>query len=279
MTEQSPDRSPADRLATDPAKDGGKARTAATTSFGFREVAVEQKPRLVRGVFESVAGRYDLMNDLMSGGVHRLWKSAMIDWLNPRPGQCLIDLAGGTGDIALRVMERVGPERCGPLVICDLTPGMLEQGRDRFLDRGILSRPGLGPHWVCGDATALPFPAGSSDLVTIAFGLRNVARIDQALVECRRVLRPGGRFLCLEFSQVVVPLLSDLYDLYSFRAIPALGALVARDEESYRYLVESIRRFPPQEELCERMRAVGFEQVRHRNLSGGIAALHSGWRL
>ena len=274
MTEQSPDIA-----SPGPASADKRDRGPATTSFGFREVAVAQKPRLVRDVFESVASRYDLMNDLMSGGIHRLWKAAMIDWLNPRPGSHLIDLAGGTGDIAWRVLERLGPEQCGPLVVCDLTPEMLAQGRDRFLDRGVLSRRGLGPHWVCGDATALPFPDASSDLVTISFGLRNVAEIDKALGECRRVLRPGGRFLCLEFSHVVVPLLSELYDLYSFKAIPALGALVAKDEASYRYLVESIRRFPPQEELCERMAAAGFEQVRHRNLTGGIAALHSGWRL
>ena len=279
MTAQSPSRRPERRPERHPGGAGPRHKTADTASFGFREVPVAQKPRLVRGVFESVASRYDLMNDLMSGGLHRLWKAAMIDWLNPRPGTSLIDLAGGTGDIAVRAIARLGRARYGRVVICDLTPAMLDRGRDRFLDRGILSDPERGPHWVCGDATGLPFPDSSSDAVTIAFGLRNVADIDAALRECRRVLRPGGRFLCLEFSRVATPLLSELYDLYSFRAIPALGAAVARDAGSYRYLVESIRRFPPREELRARLREAGFEQVRDRGLSGGIAALHSGWRL
>ena len=236
----------------------------------------------MRGVFQSVAGRYDLMNDLMSGGIHRLWKSSLVDWLNPRPGLALLDLAGGTGDIALRVLKRVeqravssGNRPASRIMVCDLTPDMLCRGRDKAVDRG---RPG-GIDWVCGNAESLPFASGTFDAVTIAFGLRNVTRIDRALAEAQRVLRPGGHFLCLEFSRVVLPVLARLYDLYSFRVLPAMGAAVAGDADAYRYLVESIRRFPPQDELAGLMRAAGFEQVKYRNLTGGIAALHSGWRL
>ena len=245
------------------------------TSFGYREVSEDEKAPLVRGVFTSVASRYDLMNDLMSGGIHRLWKTAMIDWLMPRPRQAFLDLAGGTGDIAFRILDRLGPEAPGRLAVCDLTPGMIAVGRDRALDRGRLT----GIDWVCGDAEDLPFATGSHDAVTIAFGLRNVTDIDEALAEARRVLRPGGRFLCLEFSRVVLPLLAELYDRYSFTVLPWLGEVVAGDAESYRYLAESIRRFPAQEELAELLRAAGFAQVRVRNLSGGIAALHSAWRI
>jgi demethylmenaquinone methyltransferase/2-methoxy-6-polyprenyl-1,4-benzoquinol methylase len=244
-------------------------------SFGYREVPEDEKAPLVRGVFTSVASRYDLMNDLMSGGVHRLWKTAMIDWLMPRPGQAFLDLAGGTGDIAFRILDRLSPEAPGRLVVCDLTPGMIAVGRDRALDRGRLT----GIDWVCGDAEDLPFAAQGYDAVTIAFGLRNVTDIDDALAEARRVLKPGGRFLCLEFSRVVLPLLAELYDRYSFTVLPRLGELVAGDAESYRYLVESIRRFPAQEDLAARITAAGLGQVKVRNLSGGIAALHSAWRL
>ncbi len=253
---------------------------AATTHFGYQEVPEADKGARVRGVFESVASRYDLMNDLMSGGVHRLWKSAIIDWLNPRPGQHLVDVAGGTGDIALRVIERVGAERAGPIVVCDLTPEMIAQGRGRTIDRGLLpGRSPAGPYWVCADAERLPLPDRSMDAVTIAFGLRNVTRIERALAEARRVLRPGGRFLCLEFSRIAVPLLSELYDRYSFSVLPALGELVTGDREAYLYLAESIRRFPAQDALAELMAAAGLDQVHYRNLSGGIAALHSGWRI
>jgi demethylmenaquinone methyltransferase/2-methoxy-6-polyprenyl-1,4-benzoquinol methylase len=256
------------------------AAEADTTHFGYQDVPQAEKAGRVRGVFESVAGRYDLMNDLMSGGIHRFWKSAMIDWLNPRPGLALLDVAGGTGDIALRVLERIGPARAGPTVILDLTPEMLAVGRDRAIDRGILpAKTSAGLFWVCGNAEQLPLPDRSMDAYTIAFGLRNVTRIEAALGEARRVLKPGGRVLCLEFSRVVVPLLDELYDLYSFKVLPALGGLVANDRESYRYLVESIRRFPPQDDLAAMMAAAGFGQVRYRNLTGGIAALHSGWRV
>ncbi len=254
--------------------------SAATTHFGYQEVPEAEKGARVRGVFESVAGRYDLMNDLMSGGVHRLWKGAMIDWLNPRPGQRLVDVAGGTGDIAFRVIERVGAERAGPIVVCDLTPEMIAQGRDRAIDRGLL--PGQVPgglYWTCADAERLPLPDRSMDAYTIAFGLRNVTRIERALAEARRVLRPGGRFLCLEFSRVAMPGLSALYDRYSFSVLPALGGLVTGDRAAYVYLAQSIRRFPAQDALCALMTAAGLDQVRYRNLSGGIAALHSGWRI
>ncbi len=249
-----------------------------TASFGFREVSAEEKPSLVRDVFESVADRYDLMNDLMSGGIHRLWKSTMIDWLRPRAGQDFIDVAGGTGDVAFRILERLkdaGSTAASRVVVCDLTPAMLAVGRDRAIDRGMLS----GIEWVNGDAENLPFAERSFDAYTVAFGFRNVTHLDQALTEARRVLRPGGRLLCLEFSHVAVPVLDRLYDLYSFHVLPLLGQIVARDRPAYQYLVESIRRFPRQDDLAQRIAAAGFERVTFRNLTGGIAALHSAWRL
>ncbi len=247
--------------------------------FGFETVAESDKSPRVRRVFESVAGRYDLMNDLMSGGVHRLWKQTFVDWLAPRPGLRLLDVAGGTGDIALRVIERVGRDLVGPIVVCDLTPEMIAQGRDRAIDRGLLPGGDCPLFWVSGDAEALPVAESSVEAYTIAFGLRNVTRVERALAEARRVLKPGGRFLCLEFSHVVVPLLDRLYDLYSFHVLPALGAAVTGDRDAYRYLVESIRRFPPQEKLAAMLAAADLEQVSYRNLSGGIAAMHSAWRI
>ena len=256
-----------------------------TTHFGYQDVPEAEKAGLVRDVFERVAGSYDLMNDLMSGGIHRLWKNEMVAWLAPRPGIRLIDVAGGTGDIANRVVDAIAGRQGeavadGTIAVCDLTPDMLAQGRDKLIDRGRLpNAPGVPLVWLCGDAQGLPLPDSSMDAYTIAFGLRNVTHIEQALAEARRVLRPGGRFLCLEFSRVVVPLLDKLYDLYSFQALPALGAVVARDPEAYRYLAESIRRFPPQDELVAMIEAAGLGQVRYRNLSGGIAAIHSAWRL
>ena len=249
--------------------DGGAERTW----FGDRPVDASDKPSLVRGVFDSVAARYDLMNDLMSGGVHRLWKRTMIDRLAPKPGESILDVAGGTGDIAFRIHDRTGGG--AHITVCDLTPAMLAVGQDRAIDRGILS----GIDWVAGDAEALPFNDRTSDACTIAFGLRNVTHPDRALAEMHRSLKPGGRFLCLEFSQVVLPGLREIYDRYSRAALPSMGAIVARDRASYEYLVESIRRFPPQAELAAMMRAAGFEQVSWRNLSAGIAALHVGWRV
>jgi len=242
-----------------------------TASFGFREVEAEDKPGLVRDVFDSVADRYDLMNDLMSGGIHRLWKAAMIDWLRPRRDMHLLDVAGGTGDIAFRFLNAGG----GSVTVCDLTDAMVRHGRDRAINAGKLDRV----DWVVGDAEKLPIGASAVDAYSIAFGLRNVTDIDQALREARRVLRPGGRFLCLEFSHVVLPVLDQLYDRYSFSVLPTLGQVVARDRDAYVYLVESIRRFPEQRRLAASMKSAGFEMVDHRNLSGGIAALHSGWRL
>ncbi len=247
--------------------------TSGDTDFGFRRVAEAEKADLVRRVFDSVAGRYDLMNDLMSGGIHRLWKAALIDRLAPRPGQRLVDVAGGTGDVASRFLDRAGTG--SRAVVCDINEKMIQQGRDRAIDQGRLK----DLTWVVGDAECLPVATAVSDAYTIAFGLRNVTHIAKALKEARRVLRPGGRFLCLEFSHVGVPLLDKAYDLYSFNILPWLGQAVAGDRDAYQYLVESIRRFPKQDALAAMMREAGFDQVTYRNLSGGIAALHSGWRL
>jgi len=242
-------------------------------SFGYRDVPASEKAGMVARVFESVAPRYDLMNDLMSGGVHRLWKNALIDVLNPRRGEKFLDVAGGTGDIAFRIAERVGDG--ADITVCDINPAMLGVGRDRAVDRGLLR----GLTWTTGDAEALPFPDRSFDCYTIAFGLRNVTDIDKALREARRVLRPGGRFYCLEFSKVTSAPVGRVYDAYSERALPFFGRIVARDAESYRYLHESIRRFPPQRELARRMGEAGFERVAWRNMTLGVVALHSGWRI
>jgi demethylmenaquinone methyltransferase / 2-methoxy-6-polyprenyl-1,4-benzoquinol methylase len=241
--------------------------------FGYRRVQREEKARLVRNVFDRVVDRYDLMNDLMSGGIHRLWKAELIDHLAPRPGQLLLDVAGGTGDIAERFLRRAGAG--ARVIVCDINERMLIRGRDRAIDAGRLA----GIDWLAGDAERLPIKNASVDAYTIAFGLRNVTDMAAALNEARRVLKPGGRFLCLEFSPVDAPFLRQAYDLYSFIVLPGLGQLVARDRDAYRYLAESIRRFPRQNELAEMMRRAGFEQVRFSNLTGGLAALHSGWRL
>jgi demethylmenaquinone methyltransferase/2-methoxy-6-polyprenyl-1,4-benzoquinol methylase len=259
----------------------GASRAAGTrevetqTDFGFRQVPEAAKAPLVRAVFDSVAERYDLMNDLMSAGVHRLWKDEMVAWLNPRPGQRMLDVAGGTGDVARRALPRLGPAANGMVVVCDANPRMLELGRARAIDDGVLE----GIEWLSGDAEALPFADRSFDLYTIAFGLRNVTRIERALAEARRVLRPGGRFLCLEFAPAVAPILRPAYDLYSFAVLPLLGRLVTGDRDAYTYLVESIRRFPPQSEVSAMIAAAGLDRPRYRNLTGGIAALHSAWRL
>jgi demethylmenaquinone methyltransferase/2-methoxy-6-polyprenyl-1,4-benzoquinol methylase len=242
------------------------------THFGFRHVRRADKARLVRGVFDSVADRYDLMNDLMSGGVHRLWKRAMIDWLAPRDGLNVLDVAGGTGDIAFRIRERAPGAR---VTVCDINARMVSVGRDRAIDRGLLG----GIDWVCGDAEKLPIADGAVDAYTIAFGIRNVTDIGAALAEARRVLKPGGRFLCLEFSQVRMPLLDRLYEAYSFRVLPEIGELVAGDRDAYQYLVESIRRFPGQAAFARLIEKAGLGEVKVRNLSGGIAALHSAWRI
>ena len=242
-------------------------------SFGFKPVAPEAKQGLVNEVFARVAPRYDLMNDLMSGGLHRLWKDDVIGWLAPpksaRP-YALLDVAGGTGDIASRFLQASGSG--ARAVICDISAEMLKVGRER-------AGEGKRLVFVQGNAEALPLPDKGFDAYTIAFGMRNLTHIDAALAEAYRVLKPGGRFLCLEFSAVETPILDALYDAYSMNAIPALGALVAGDAASYRYLVESIRRFPDQKSFMGMIENAGFERVRYRNLTGGIAAIHSGWRL
>lgn len=242
-----------------------------TTHFGFKTVAEDEKVSLVRGVFDSVASKYDLMNDLMSAGVHRLWKSAFLDMLRPRPDQTLLDVGGGTGDIAFGWKKRGG----GPVTVCDINREMLSVGRDRAVDRNLLD----GLTWVCGNAEELPIPDRSVDRYTIAFCLRNVTHWDKAIAEAYRVLRPGGRFMCLEFSRVIVPGLREAYDAYSFNVLPKVGGMVTGNAEAYQYLVESIRKFPPQEEMAAMVEAAGFARVEVRNLSAGIAAIHSGWRL
>jgi demethylmenaquinone methyltransferase/2-methoxy-6-polyprenyl-1,4-benzoquinol methylase len=247
----------------------------AETDFGFRRVPETDKAPLVRAVFDSVASRYDLMNDLMSGFIHRSWKDALITWLAPRAGQILLDVAGGTGDIACRALKRLDPARGGGAIVCDVNAQMLKFGRARAIDDGILA----GLEFLCGDAEALPVADRSVDLYTIGFGLRNVTHIDRALAEARRVLKPGGRFLCLEFTPAVTPWLAPAYDFYSFRVLPLIGQIVTGDRDAYAYLVESIRRFPSQEALSDLMEAAGLERARYRNLTGGIAALHSAWRL
>lgn len=241
--------------------------------FGYTPVDPAHKASRVREVFDSVASRYDLMNDLMSGGIHRLWKDTLIEVIRPRPGMRLLDVAGGTGDISFRFLRRAG--RDASVLVCDINESMIRVGRDRAIDHGILS----GIDWLVGNAEQLPVASRSVDVYTIAFGLRNVTRIDAAIAEAYRVLKPGGRFFCLEFSRVVMPALRALYDQYSFSVLPVLGRMVAGDAEAYRYLAESIRQFPDQESLVKRIGAQGFSQVRHRNLTGGIAAIHSGWRL
>jgi len=238
-----------------------------TVSFGFRDVPEAQKETLVRGVFSAVAGRYDLMNDLMSMGVHRLWKDAFVDWLNPQDGMRVLDVAGGTGDIAMRIMARAKAE----VTICDINTAMLSEGIKRAGADAI--------QWVCGNGEHLPFPDASMDAYTIAFSIRNFTHIDKALAEARRVLKPGGRFLCLEFSRVEAPVLDTLYEHYSFAILPRLGEFVAGEGEAYRYLAESIRRFPPQAAFAKMIEKAGLSQVKYRNMTGGIAAMHSAWRI
>jgi demethylmenaquinone methyltransferase / 2-methoxy-6-polyprenyl-1,4-benzoquinol methylase len=247
-----------------------------TTHFGFRDVPLDDKQTLVNDVFHSVARRYDLMNDLMSAGLHRIWKNLMISALNPPRGDApfaLLDMAGGTGDIAFRAAKAAGTGFRA--TVCDINSDMLEVGRNRAAARELDDRVSF----VEGNAEALAFPDRSFDAYTIAFGIRNVPRIDRALSEAFRVLKPGGRFLCLEFSTVDVPGLDRIYDLFSFKVIPPLGRAVIGDADSYQYLVESIRKFPRPDAFAEMMRAGGFSRVKWQILSGGIVALHSGWRL
>jgi demethylmenaquinone methyltransferase/2-methoxy-6-polyprenyl-1,4-benzoquinol methylase len=254
-------------------------RTTATggmeTSYGFRRVGAGDKQSLVNDVFHKVANRYDLMNDLMSGGLHRLWKDAMVAWLNPpkRAGWKGLDVAGGTGDIAFRIIE--ASQRHAHATVLDINGSMLAVGRDRAEKKGLSDNT----DFVEANAEALPFEDDTFDAYTIAFGIRNVPRIDVALSEAFRVLKRGGRFLCLEFSEVEMPLLDKVYEAWSFNAIPKIGKAVTGDGEPYSYLVESIRKFPNQQNFTSMITRAGFDRVTFRNYSGGIAALHSGWKL
>lgn len=244
-----------------------------STQFGEEAVTPDEKTAKVRGVFDSVADQYDVMNDLMSGGIHRLWKNHLIRRIRPKRGLSYLDVAGGTGDIAFRIREKIGQK--ADITLCDLNWDMLRVGRDRAVDKGWLN----DFEWITGNAEALPLPANSVDVYTIAFGLRNVTRIDDGLKEAFRVLKPGGRFFCLEFSHVKNPVLSKLYDGFSFNVIPRMGKAIADDRESYQYLVESIRKFPKQEALKNRMEEAGFTKCKYENLSFGIVAIHYGIKI
>jgi len=245
------------------------------THFGFQTVGEEQKKEKVLSVFHNVADTYDLMNDVMSAGIHRVWKNHFMQKLDPGASTKLLDVAGGTGDIAFRFLDHVGREGEASVVVCDINKSMLQVGEERAKLLGY----NKGVTWVEGDGQALPFPDNSFDCYTIAFGIRNVVRIEQALAEAYRVLRPGGRFLCLEFSKVQTPGLDALYDFYSFQVIPPMGKVIAGDWDSYQYLVESIRQFPDQETFARMIRDANFRFVEYENLSCGVAAIHSGFKL
>lgn len=261
------------------------------TSFGFKEVREEEKVKMVGNVFSNVASSYDLMNDLMSAGLHRLWKDRLVSKLCPFPGMKHLDVAGGTGDIAFRILESINNVSHRALYggqsddldgethiyVCDINPNMLNVGKKRAIERGLGGDRSL--IWVEGDAEALSFEDGSMDGYTIAFGIRNVTHIERVLTEAYRVLKRGGRFLCLELSHVNLPIYKQLYDCYSFSVIPALGELVAGDRESYQYLVESIRRFPNQDTFAGMISDAGFQKVEYENLVGGVVAIHSGLKL
>ncbi|XP_057970041.1 2-methoxy-6-polyprenyl-1,4-benzoquinol methylase, mitochondrial [Malania oleifera] len=257
------------------------------TSFGYKEVQEEEKRRMVGDVFTSVASNYDLMNDLMSGGLHRLWKDRMVSKLHPFHGMKHLDMAGGTGDVAFRILEAIKYEKLRTMqhvledvqeetqiYVCDINPNMLNVGKKRAIERGLGKDQSLV--WLEGDAEALSFEDNSMDGYTIAFGIRNVTHIEKVLHEAYRVLKRGGRFLCLELSHVELPILKQLYDYYSFSVIPAIGELVANDRASYQYLVESIRRFPCQERFASMIADAGFQKVEYENLVGGVVAIHSG---
>ncbi len=243
-----------------------------TTHFGYQSVPEKSKAGMVHGVFTNVASKYDIMNDVMSAGIHRIWKDAMMDWLAPRSGQRLLDVAGGTGDIAFRFLKRAGEAEA---IVLDMTESMLVEGRQRADATSLANQL----DWIVGDAMALPFENNSFDVYTISFGIRNVTRIEDALSEAYRVLRPGGRLMVLEFSQLPNPMMQKAYDLYSFNVIPRMGQLIANDRDSYQYLVESIRKFPDQERFADMIRTAGFENVAYRDMTFGVAALHSGWKI
>ncbi|MCP1215714.1 class I SAM-dependent methyltransferase [Acetobacter orientalis] len=250
---------------------GSAAEAAEETDFGFRSVRKEDKKPLVRAVFDSVAGKYDIMNDVMSLGIHRIWKRIFVTELGPQPGLSLLDLAGGTGDISFGWLKGGG----GATVMTDINANMLSVGRDRALSQGLVS----DLSFCVVDAENIPLRDMSVDRVSIAFGLRNCTDKMAVIREARRVLRPGGRFMCLEFSRVQVAALAPIYDAWSFKVLPAMGNLIAKDRDSYQYLAESIRTFPDQETLADMFREAGLSHVRYQSLSGGIAAIHSGWRL
>ncbi len=250
----------------------GSSENESTTHFGYKTVREEEKAGLVKGVFNSVADKYDIMNDAMSMGVHRVWKNSLIDSLNPRKKMHLLDMAGGTGDIAFRFLD-ASPN--STVTVCDINAEMLRVGRDRAEEKGYADRS----EFVCGDAMKLPFEDRSMDAYTIAFGIRNVTRIDEAIAEAYRVLKPGGRFFCLEFSPQVVPVLQKAYDTYSFNAIPWMGSKITGDRESYQYFVESIRRFPVPDRFEAMIAEAGFSRVAKRSMSAGIAYIHSGVRV
>ncbi|QDH25709.1 class I SAM-dependent methyltransferase [Neokomagataea tanensis] len=262
---------PHDAAAFTSAADLNSDHVEDTTDFGYRSVPRAQKKTMVREVFESVAGKYDVMNDVMSLGIHRVWKRILISQLNPRPHLKLLDLAGGTGDITFGWARAGG----GPAILSDINAAMLDVGRDRAIKAGLIDQV----ECCVVDAESIPLADCSVDRVTMAFGLRNCTDKDAVLREVRRVLKPGGRFFCLEFSRVEVAALAPIYDAWSFKVLPRMGQMIARDAESYQYLAESIRMFPDQETLAQMMRDAGLEQVKYQNLSGGIAAIHSGWRL
>ena len=243
-----------------------------TTHFGFETILEKDKSEKVQGVFSSVASKYDVMNDVMSLGIHRVWKDAMMDWLAPIRGQALLDVAGGTGDISFRFLQRASGANA---TVLDLTEPMLVHGRKRAETVGISSQL----EWVVGDAMALPFEDDSFDVYTISFGIRNVTDPQKALSEAYRVLKPGGRIMVLEFSHIPNNLLQWFYDKYSFNVIPRLGQIIASDRSSYQYLVESIRKFPKQESFMKLVNAAGFENTKYRNLTMGVACLHSGWKI
>ena len=243
-----------------------------TTHFGFETILEKDKAEKVQGVFSSVASKYDVMNDFMSLGIHRFWKDAMMDWLAPRGGQLLLDVAGGTGDISFRFLKR---SRNAHATVLDLTEPMLAEGRKRAATAGISGQL----DWVVGDAMALPFEDQTFDVYTISFGIRNVTNPKKALAEAYRVLKPGGRIMVLEFSHIPNDLLQWCYDKYSFNVIPRLGQIIARDRSSYQYLVESIRNFPNQEKFLNLVNEAGFENTKYRNLTMGVACLHSGWKI
>jgi demethylmenaquinone methyltransferase/2-methoxy-6-polyprenyl-1,4-benzoquinol methylase len=246
--------------------------TQTTTHFGFQTVPESEKASKVQGVFGSVASKYDIMNDVMSMGIHRIWKDAMMDWIAPRAGQRLLDVAGGTGDISFRFLKRAG---YGHATVCDLTEPMLIEGRKRAEADQMADQL----NWVVGDAMALPFDDNTFDVYTISFGIRNVTRPQDALNEAYRVLKPGGRLMVLEFSHIPNDMMQWMYDKYSFNFIPTMGKIIANDRDSYQYLVESIRKFPDQDTFLNMVRAAGFENAKYRNLTMGIACLHSGWKI